>query len=225
MLHSSILFCKLQYWIFSFVFCHFWVQVKGKDQHTVYTYIICNIIKRNSTSSIVKIGLQSLRLYPESGSWYLSRTSHLSNSKTTHQRVSTQPQYVSSVYIFFFKQTPSLPLSYLLCRQRPYPAVAVSPGAADRQVLPVLHQLDRRRLGVQAFWPRWGERLWPCWPLAHLLGGPKQLARWTRCLLPLWRCLHALLGSINLSFGRVSGFASVVFHCNKTTNKRTVYFF
>lgn len=44
-----------------------------------------------------------------------------------------------------------LSLSHLFCRQWPHPAVAVSTRAADRQVLPVLHQLDRRRLGVQTF--------------------------------------------------------------------------
>lgn len=35
-------------------------------------------------------------------------------------------------------------------RKRPYPAVAVPPGVAVGQILPVIHQLDRGRMGVQA---------------------------------------------------------------------------
>lgn len=61
-------------------------------------------------------------------------------------------QCVLSVYVaLLLKRTPSPLPPHLLCRQWPHPAVAVSSGATDRQVLPVLHQLDRRRLGVQAF--------------------------------------------------------------------------
>ena len=37
------------------------------------------------------------------------------------------------------------------------PTLAVPAGAPDGQVLPAVHLLDRRRMGVQAHRPRWGQ--------------------------------------------------------------------
>lgn len=48
------------------------------------------------------------------------------------------------------------------CRQRSHPTVAVPPRAADRQVLPGVHLVDRGRLGVQAHRPGRG-----CQTLGH----------------------------------------------------------
>lgn len=97
------------------------------------------------------IGLQNLIMY-KSGSCYLCPELTLS-ILNPHTNQCLHQQHVSSlyIYIFFKKHAHLLSLSHLFCRQRPHPAVAVSSGAADRQVLPVLHQLDRRWLGVQAF--------------------------------------------------------------------------
>lgn len=104
-------------------------------------------------------------------------------------------------------------LFHLFCRQRPHPAVAVSTGAVDRQVLPVLHQLDGRRLGIQALWPRWGERPRPCRSLLHVLGGPEWLARWTRCLRTLLKKnLKMCMPCFNSGRVNASDFALVLFN-------------